>query len=77
MSRFESRAGGSSYLVRVWREPGEQGAGREPRRFYVRNLRSGEERYLKGADHLADYFRQEPADRSALEPSSAERRRAG
>ena len=77
MSPFERRAGGSSYLVRVWREPGEGASPEEPARFYVRNLRSGEERYLKGPEHLADFFRQEPGERRAASGSPTARRRAG
>ena len=43
----------SSYLVRVWREPGQDAEVR----FYLRNLKTGEERYLGDAERLEDILK--------------------
>ena len=48
-----------AFLVRVWIEPREA-AGAEARvRLYVRDLRSGEERYLVDPDLIADFLRRQ------------------
>ena len=36
----------SSFLLRVWFEPGEAGDTEAPARGYLRNLQTGEERYI-------------------------------
>ena len=78
MSEFERRRGASSsYLVRLWQEPGEESARESSARVYVRNLRSGEERYLKSPDQLADYFREDPADQRSVAEPDVGRRQAG
>lgn len=41
-----------SFLVRTWRE----GEGEVPSRFFVRNLKTGEEKNLSGARALAEYL---------------------
>ena len=46
----QSQSTSSSYLVRVWRETGE---GAEVR-FYLRNLKTGEERYLGDPGQIAE-----------------------
>lgn len=46
-----------SFLVRLWIEP-RDAAGAEARtRLYIRDLRSGEERYLSDPDQIADFLR--------------------
>ncbi len=44
----ERGSGSNSYLVRVWREGGSEAKVR----FYLRDLKSGEERYLGDPDRL-------------------------
>ncbi len=45
-----------SFLVRFWRE--RQATGAAPvLRGFVRNLKTGEERYLAGPDQLSDHVR--------------------
>lgn len=51
-----------SFLVRTWRE-GEQG---DAIRFFVRNLRTGEESYLPGPEALAHFV----STRTGPEPES-------
>jgi len=61
-----------SFLVRVWVEPREA-AGAEARvRLYVRDLRSGEERYLRDPDRIADLLRHQTGAWAA-EAGEAER----
>ena len=72
MTDLDRRGGGSSFLVRLWRESGGRGAD-EPARVYVRDLRSGEERYLRSLDRLADYLEQHhqpPRSAATGEPGS-------
>lgn len=79
MSGAESRAGGSSFLVRLWREPRGGAAVGAPSRVFVRDLRSGEERYLKDVEGLADYL-EKRSRRSAgrgSRPGASGGRRAG
>lgn len=38
-----------SFLIRLWREPGNEAA---PLRCFVKNLRTGAEQYLAGSDDL-------------------------
>ena len=58
MSELERRLGGSSFLVRLWREPRSHDSSHAPPRVYVRDLRSGEERYLKSVEALAAFLEQ-------------------
>jgi len=46
-----------SFLVRVWTEPRDAAAAEARVRLYVRDLRSGEERYLGNPDLIADFLR--------------------
>ena len=46
--QFQSTS--SSYLVRVWQETGEDAEVR----FYLRNLKTGEERYLGDPKQIAE-----------------------
>lgn len=64
MNGFEKNGGGTSFLVRVWREPRDEDGGRSPARVYVRHLRSGEERYLKSLDDLTRFLAQRDRRRS-------------
>lgn len=60
-----------SYLVRVWGEP-EAGEGRRSRALaYVRELRSGEERYFTDLGQVGDYLRGGPADRAVERDSDS------
>ena len=54
MSELDRPGGGASFLVRLWREPRTSRGGEIPARVYVRNLRTGSERYLKDATKLAE-----------------------
>lgn len=61
--RTEADAGRTgSFLVRSWREGTSGGSDR----YYVRNLRTGEDIYLSGARALSDFFEvdREPVPRS-------------
>ncbi len=40
----------TSYLVRVWREPGTE----EGPRFFLRDLRTGEERFMGDGSRIAE-----------------------
>lgn len=64
MNGFEKNGGGTSFLVRVWREPRGESGGRGPARVYVRHLRSGEERYLKSLEDLTRFLDQRDRHRS-------------
>ena len=44
------RSGSSSYLVRVWQESGPDGRVR----FYLRDLKTGEERYVGDPRRIGD-----------------------
>ena len=81
MSGFERRGSGTSFLVRLWREPRSDSGPEGPPRVYVRDLRSGDERYLKDIEALSDFLeRHEPAPRrrAGAEHRDADgRRRAG
>lgn len=46
----------ASFLVRVWREPREIEGETSPLRYYVRDLRTGQERYLSHASQLEELF---------------------
>lgn len=47
----------ASFLVRFWHEP-RGAAGRAPvLRGWVRNLKTGEERYLNGPDQVVEHLR--------------------
>lgn len=72
----------ASFLVRVWQERrGEAGA--EPvLRVYVRNLRTGEEQYLRDLDRLAEPIRRhlasQPSEaRQSQAPAEPRSRRIG
>lgn len=76
MSEPDRPSGGTSYLVRLWREPS---AG-DPTRVYVRELRSGKEQYLKSIDALGDFLdRRQTVSAAADEtqPEAGAGRRAG
>lgn len=45
--------GSNSYLVRVWRENGAEAKVR----FYLRDLKTGEERYLGDPDRIGEVLR--------------------
>ena len=82
MSELQRRGRGSSFLVRMWSEPAAEGSDRHPPRVYVRDLRSGEERYLNGVEGLVDFLaRQRTAPRAdgVADPAgrAGSRRRAG
>lgn len=80
MSDLDRRGGGTSYLVRLWREPDGDRAGLEPARVYIRDLRSGEERYLKNLDGLADYLDRQHGPRQdavGVDPAVAAGSRSG
>jgi len=65
-----------SFLVRVWAEPREA-AGAEARvRLYVRDLRSGEERYLSDPDLVADFLRRQTGAGAAEAGEAAGRQAA-
>lgn len=61
-----------SFLVRLWREPGNDAA---PLRCFVKNLRTGAEQYLAGSDDLvrilALQFEAEGAGDGAVEGGAA------
>ena len=44
----------ASFLVRTWREPREIEGSEAPLRYYVRDLRTGEERYVSQSGGLGD-----------------------
>lgn len=46
-----------SFLVRLWTEVREAAGAEACLRLYVRDLRSGEERYLSDPDRVADFLR--------------------
>ncbi len=50
-------AGAASFLVRFWREPRRKADEAPVLRGYIRNLKTGEERYLAGPEQLADHVR--------------------
>lgn len=45
-----TRSGSSSYLVRVWQETGDDARVR----FYLRDLKTGEERYVGDSSRIGD-----------------------
>lgn len=57
----------SSYLVRVWQEPGQDA----DVRFYLRDLKTGEERYLGDAERIGEMLtrglREKPATRRRID----------
>lgn len=58
----------NSFVVRVWREPGDDDGREAPIRGYLRNLRTGEEHFLNDATQIVDFLLQDtgaPANRAA------------
>lgn len=50
----EKLSASTSFLVRTWREPREIEGSEAPLRYYVRDLRTGEERYVAQSGGLGD-----------------------
>lgn len=52
-----AQAEAASFLVRFWREPRGKADEAPVLRGFVRNLKTGEERYLAGPEQLAEHVR--------------------
>lgn len=61
----------ASFLVRFWREPGDTAEGGVSVRGYVRNLKTGEERYLSSTEQLGAYIEEKLEDDAEDEPQAA------
>lgn len=58
-SKPTSDRSSGSFLVRFWREPSASGEGKHELRGYVRNLKTGEERYVKDTSDLPEAILEE------------------
>ncbi len=63
------RSTSSSYLVRVWRETGANAG----QRFFLRDLKTGEERYLDDAKQIGDLLARGLRAKEAKETAQPER----
>lgn len=58
----------NSFLVRVWQEPG----GKADLRFYLRDLKTGEERYLSDAGRIGELLSRGLGGETRLETRNEE-----
>lgn len=54
----------SSFLVRVWHEPREDGHGPAPLRILLRDLRTGEECYMAEPGQIVEFLARSDAESS-------------